>query len=140
MKLGFLVTLSTLKTVVKCHWSSVLIPGPYDWLPGPAHEHLGVMFRPHISPLVSGLSVADMAIRQSELVRPAPFGITSPAVFGNFDEAQDLQLADCWPYGVTANPIVNELVIGDRQSTVIVSAVVGQLDLKAGKDAMGAET
>ncbi len=139
MKPWFLVTLSTLKTVVKCHWSSVLIPGPYDWLPGPAHEHLGVMFRPHISPLVSGFSVADMAIRQSELIRPAPFGITGPAVFSDFDEAQRLQFTNCWPYGVTANPVLDELIIGDGQSTVIVSAVVGQLDLKAGKDAMGAE-
>ncbi len=139
MKPGFLVTLSTLKTVVKCHWSSVFISSPYDWLSGPAHEHLGIMFCPDSSPLVSGLGVADMAIRQSELIRPAPFGITGPAVFSDFDEAQRLQFTNCWPYGVATNPVIDELVIGDGQSTVIVPAVMGQLDLKTGENAMGGE-
>jgi hypothetical protein len=77
-----------------------------------------------------------MGERQEEKIGLAVVGISSASALCNPDEAERLCFADSRRHGIVVNAVVDEVLFGNRQATVVVAAMMGEFDLNARNDSM----
>jgi hypothetical protein len=100
-------------------------------------DGLGFLSRRDLAPVVRwrfGAAIPADCERQEEVVRLPALGIAAPAASGDAYEAQRLGFPNCRCHQTRGNPIADEVLLGDRQSAVVVPAVVGELDLDPRND------
>jgi hypothetical protein len=84
-----------------------------------------------VAPLIGGLGIANRSVSQPEQIWATIFGIAGGAALGDFREAQCAQFADRWRYRMAMQSILNELIEGDGQISVVPPTVVCELDFHA---------
>ena len=99
-------------------------------------ERIGVSFG-DLAPLIGRLEIEAVAVGEPEEGRSAPVGVAGATLSGDLDEAERDQLADGGCDRVAVYAVLNELGGGDRQSAVVLAAVVAVLDLDTGENLMG---
>jgi hypothetical protein len=98
-------------------------------------DRLGLLDRPYFPPFIRGrdrAAVAAMSEGEIEKVRFAVFGVTSPAALGHANETQRFGLTDSGGDGGVMDSVVNEVLILERQLSVIVAAVIAELKFYPG--------
>ena len=104
--------------------------------PGAAGD-LGVLDRLMALPFVRWAGAADREVGEPVQARRTKLTVARLAAFGHFEEAEYLAFADAWRDGILVDAVLDKMLVGDRQLAVVVAAVLRQLDLDAGEDAMG---
>jgi hypothetical protein len=84
--------------------------------------------------------VFGVTIRETKKIGRTKFGISGAAVFGDDNKSQSDAFADRWRDGVPINSVVLKVLVGDRQPTIVVAAVVRHLDFKATEYPLPGET
>ena len=80
------------------------------------------------------------AIGEPEKIGPAELRIAAATALRNTHKAECFDFADCWADGMTVNAILLEIVVGDRQVTGVLPAVMSQLNLNATEDTSRRQT
>jgi len=102
-------------------WSFVFLGTPCD-----LSQPLGRLNVPNTPPFVRRFrSALAHHARQTEQVRQAKLASAGSAPLRHLDKAERFKLTDRRSYRVAMNPVFHELLVGDRQLAIIVTAVVG---------------
>jgi hypothetical protein len=131
MDFGFLVTVSALRIGKNRHWSFVFLGIRHS---SHARDFVGRFLGSDALPLVGRFGIANLAVRQPEKVGAPPFGVSSPAVLGDFNEPESTHLSQARRDGVPVDSILDKMVEGDGQPSVVVPTVMGHLDFQAVKN------
>ena len=104
-------------------------------LPRGSGDLLGLFAGFDLAPVMqwwNGATVPAMRKRQQEVIWLPVFGITASAALGYPDETQRLGLTGCRCDETAGDAIVDKILFGHWQPTIVIAAMISQLDLDPG--------
>jgi hypothetical protein len=106
------------------------------WFPRGARHCLGVLDGFDAPPFIGLFGVTDRPVGNSESIWAPKLRVASPALFGDFHEAQSTDFPQGWGNCVSVHAELNELVERDRQPAIIIATMVRLFDFYSGENAM----
>ena len=102
--------------------------------PSDAGDFFGLLFG-DLPPLVGGGAIVRGAVRQTEQVWPAPFGIARSAGLCDFEKAKGDGFTDGRRNRMAINSVAAEVIVSDRELAVVAAPVPGEFDFDTIEDA-----
>lgn len=74
-------------------------------------------------------------VGNSKAVWLSPFRVSGSPAFSNVNKAKRDEFTDGWSDCVSVHAVLHEIIVGDRQASIVHSAMMSKFNFKAIKDA-----